>query len=211
MMKIKATAMQAIVSATALSIMFAGHAAADSHQNIIKTHGWNEFGSLKYDADFSHLDYVNPDAPNGGEISISSIGTFDNMNAFATLTGKPGALATSIYERLVTATSDEVGSSYCLLCESIEYPEDQSWVIYNLRKGVTFSDGTPMTSADVIHTHELFREQGTASYRDGITKLVTKYEALDDHTVKYTFSEDSPVSGAHFANERVDCVAKELV
>ncbi len=194
-MRANVSALKSIASAAAISMVIAGPAVAESHQKIIVTHGWNEFGTLKYDADFPHLDYINPDAPKGGEISVSAIGTFDNMNPFATLTGKPGALASSVYERIVTGPEDEVGSSYCLLCETIEYPEDQSWVIFNLRKNVTFSDGTPMTSADVIYTHELFREQGTPSYRDGITKLVTKYEALDDYTVKYTFSEDSPVSG----------------
>ncbi|MEN9011005.1 MAG: extracellular solute-binding protein [Yoonia sp.] len=194
-MNTKAIAFRTVATAMAMSAALTGQAIADSHQQIITTHGWNEFGSLKYDADFPHLDYVNPDAPNGGEISISTIGTFDNMNPFATLTGKPGAMASVMYERLVTATEDEVGSSYCLLCETIEYPEDHSWVIFNLRKNVTFSDGTPMTAADLIYTHELFREQGTPSYRDGITKLVTKYEALDDHSVKFTFADDTPVGG----------------
>ncbi len=175
--------------------IWAGQLFAESHENITVSHGYNEFGDLKYPADFPHLDYVNPDAPKGGEISVSSNGSFDSMNPFATLTGTPGALASSVYERMMTATSDEVGSVYCLLCETLEYPEDESWVIFNLRKDITFSDGTPMTAHDVIHTHELFREQGTPSYRAGIVQLVESYEAIDDHTVKFSFSADSPVSG----------------
>ena len=175
--------------------IWAGQALSDSHEAIAVTHGWNEFGELKYAADFPHLDYVNPDAPLGGEISISATGTFDSMTPFATLTGTPGALSSSIYERITTATSDEVGSSYCLLCETIEYPEDHSWVIYNMRQNVTFSDGTPMTAHDVVFTHELMREQSTPSFRAGITELVTGYEALDDYTVKFTFNPESPKQG----------------
>ena len=44
---------------------------ADSHEVIIESHGFNEYGELKYGPDFPHLDYVNPNAPLGGEISIS--------------------------------------------------------------------------------------------------------------------------------------------
>lgn len=178
---------------------------AEGHEVIIESHGFNEYGELKYGPDFAHLDYVNPDAPLGGEISISWNGSFDSMNPFATLTGTPAVLASAVFERLMTATSDEVGSSYCLICSTIEYPEDQSWVIFNIRDDVTFSDGTPMTAHDVVFTHELFREQGTPSYRDGITQLVTGYEALDDYTVKFTFSEGSPQRG------RVSQMAGSLV
>lgn len=165
---------------------------ADSHEVITESHGFNEYGELKYGPDFPHLDYVNPNAPLGGEISISWSGTFDSMNPFATLTGTSGVLASSIFERIMTTTFDEVGSYYCLLCTTLEYPEDQSWVIFNIRDDVFFSDGTPMTAHDLIHTHELFREQGTPSIQVGLQQLVTKYEALDDYTVKFTFSEDAP-------------------
>lgn len=169
--------------------------ASELSAETMESHGFNEYGELKYGPDFPHLDYVNPDAPVGGEVSISAQGSFDSMNPFSTLSGTPGTLASSIYERLMTTTSDEVGSYYCLLCTTIEYPEDQAWVIFNLRDDVFFSDGTQMTAQDVIFTHALFREQSTPSYRAGITQLVTEYEALDDFTVKFTFSEDAPTRG----------------
>ncbi len=37
-------------------------------------------GEPKYGPDFKHFDYVNPDAPKGGEVKLSAIGTFDNLN-----------------------------------------------------------------------------------------------------------------------------------
>ena len=170
-------------------------AKADSHVTIIESHGFNEYDALKYGPDFPHLDYVNPDAPIGGEFSMSWSGTFDSLNPYATLTGTPAVLSSVMFESLMTGTSDEIGSSYCLLCTTLEYPEDKSWVIFNLRQDVTFSDGSPMTAADVIYTHELFREQGTPSYRAGIVDLVPEYEAIDDYTVKFTFNPDSPERG----------------
>ncbi|KJZ20715.1 extracellular solute-binding protein [Loktanella sp. S4079] len=183
-------------SLVAVGALFAaGVVDAESHEGVIQSHGYNEYGELKYSADFTHLDYVNPEAPIGGEVSISTSGTFDNMNPFATLSGTPGLMSSMMYERLMTSTDDEVGSDYCLLCTTIEYPEDQSWVIFHLRDDVTFSDGTPMTAHDVIFTHELLREQATPSYRTAISQLVEKYEALDDYTVKFSFSADAPERG----------------
>jgi microcin C transport system substrate-binding protein len=189
-----------------LAALFGAQAAnAESHDTVIQSHGYNEYGDLKYAADFAHLDYVNPDAPIGGEVSISASGTFDNMNPFATLSGSPGAMASVMYERIMTGTDDEVGSNYCLLCTTLQYPEDESWVIFNMREDVTFSDGTPMTAHDVVYTHELLREQSTPSYRAGIVSLVETYEAIDDYTVKFTFSEDAPERG------RVSQMAAQIV
>ncbi len=56
---------------------------------VITSYGYSSFGELKYPADFTHLDYVNPDAPKGGEISIWSQGSFDSFNQYATR-GRPG-------------------------------------------------------------------------------------------------------------------------
>ncbi len=176
--------------------LFAGaEVFAESHETVIESHGYNDYDELKYGPDFEHLDYVNPDAPIGGELSISTIGTFDSMNPVATLSGRPGALSSVMYEAILTTNSDEVGSYYCLLCETLEYPEDKAWVIFNLRDDVTFSDGTPMTAQDVVFTHELFREQSTPSYRAGITQLIPEYEVIDDYTVKFTFNPESPQRG----------------
>ena len=145
------------------AVLAAAEAKSDGHETVIESHGFNEYGELKYPIDFPHLDYVNPDAPLGGEISVSAQGTFDSMNPYATLSGTPGVLSSTIWESSLTATSDEVGSSYCLLCTTIEYPEDKSWVIFNMRDDVVFSDGTPMTVDDIVFSIELFMEQGTPS------------------------------------------------
>lgn len=167
-------------------------ALSDSHETIIVSHGYNEYEELKYSPDDPHLDYVNPQAPKGGEISIAAIGTFDSMNPYATGKGTWGALSTIGYEDMMVPTSDEVGSMYCLLCETLEYPEDESWVVFKLRKDVVFSDGTPMTAHDILFSHNLLVEQGTPSYANYVGQAVAKAEALDDYTLKFTFTEDFP-------------------
>ena len=168
---------------------------AQSEEKIIIAHGYNEYDELKYGPDAPHLDYVNPDAPEGGEISISAIGTFDSMNPYATGIGNWGALSTIGFEDIMQTTDDEVGSYYCVLCETIEYPESRDWVIFNLRDDVTFSDGTPMTAEDVKFTLDLLLEQGTPSYRAGVSQMIDTVEVLDPHRIKFTFAADYPRKG----------------
>ncbi|MEM9426656.1 MAG: extracellular solute-binding protein [Pseudomonadota bacterium] len=172
-----------------------GLAKAESHETIIVSHGYNEYDELRYSPDDPHLEYVNPDAPTGGDFSIAVIGTFDSMNPFATGIGTPGALSTVMYEDMMIPTADEVGSLYCLLCTTIEYPESQDWVIFNLRDDVVFSDGTPMTGADILFAFELLKEQGTPSYAQFVTASVESVELIDDHTLKFTFKEGVPRRG----------------
>ena len=74
--------------------------AAQGSDKIITAHGYSFYGDLKYPADYTHFDYVNPDAPKGGEISISTLGTFDSMNPYSRK-GRGGALSTVMYESLL--------------------------------------------------------------------------------------------------------------
>ncbi|MCL7405003.1 MAG: ABC transporter substrate-binding protein [Marivivens sp.] len=160
---------------------------------IIQTHAISTYGNLKYPSpDFAHLDYVNPDAPKGGEFSTWFTGGFDNLNPYATQEGKPAYLSSSMFESVLQGTSDDVDGNYCYLCTSMEYPETKDWVIFHLRDDVVFSDGTPMTANDVVFSHNLMMEQATESYRFAVAQMVDSVEALDDYTVKFTFAADYP-------------------
>lgn len=172
----------ALVTATAL---------AARAQDTTVSHAFSYFGEPKYGPDFPHLDYVNPDAPKGGEIAIAvQSGTFDSFNPYS-LKGVSGALASAPIERLMESTADEIGTSYCFLCETLEYPEDQSWAVFTLRPEAKFSDGTPVTAEDVVFTHNLFMEQGLPSFREGVARIIESVEALDATRVKFTFLPDS--------------------
>ncbi|WP_228028730.1 extracellular solute-binding protein [Donghicola mangrovi] len=165
--------------------------AQDAEPKIIKTYGYSFFGALNYPENFDHLDYVNPDAPRGGEIAISADGTFDSMNPYSRK-GQAASLASIPFESLLVGVSDAEEVYYGLLAESLEYPEDMSWVIFHMRPEAKFSDGTPMTAHDVVFSHNLMMEQSLQSYREAVGKRVLGVEALDDYTVKYTFAPDIP-------------------
>ena len=166
-----------------------GVAAADTEQAIIKSHGISTFGDLKYPAGFAHLDYVYPDAPKGGEFSTWSQGTFDSMNPYSRK-GRAGTLSNIFYESLLAGTADEVSASYGLLAESLEYPADRSWVVFNLRPEARFSDGTPVTADDILFTYEIFLEEGLISFRRELAKVVKSVEIENPHRIKFVFNTE---------------------
>jgi len=160
-------------------------------QKVIISHGISTFGTLKYPAEFKHLDYVNPDAPKGGEIAEWAYGTFDSVNMYS-IKGNPTATGAMPYESIMAGTSDEIGAAYCLMCETMEYPEDRSWVIFNLRKDVKFSDGSPMTAEDVLFSYNTFREKGIPEFRSVFNEQVASAEVLDPYKIKFTFAPGIP-------------------
>ena len=168
---------------------------ADGHENIITSHGYSFYGDLTYPEDFSHFNYVNPDAPKGGEIALGTVGTFDSMHPY-TRKGRAGALSSSIYESLlgdgVNGTSvpaDVYGENYCLLCERLEYDEAKNWVIFYMRPEARFSDGTPVTAHDIAFSHNLLLDEGLKSYADAVRQRIPKVEVIDDYTIKFYFTE----------------------
>lgn len=156
-------------------------------ETVITSHGISTFGDLKLPADFPHLPYVNPEAPKGGEISQWAPGSFDSFNPYA-IAGNGAALSSIFYESILSGTLDDVSAAYCLLCETMEYPEDRSWVIFNLRKDVKFSDGSPFTAEDVLFSFELFRDKGIPEYRSVQNGKFQSVEVLDPYRVKFTFT-----------------------
>lgn len=165
--------------------------ASPSAEATIVSHGVGTFDAIRLPADFAHLPYVNPDAPKGGEISEWASGGFDSYNPF-TVKGRAAALSTVMLESLLEAPADEIGTAYCLLCETVEYPESRDWAIFTLRDGVRFSDGTPMTSADVLFSYETLRDKGLSSFRAVIVQMVASAEVLDDRRIRFTFTPDYP-------------------
>lgn len=160
-------------------------------QDLIKTHGYSYFGDLKYPADFAHLDYVNPDAPKGGEIAEWFPGTFDGFNPY-TRGGNAAVMSQTPFEAIVTTTADDPTALYCYLCTTMEYPEDLSYVIFNLRDDVTFSDGSPMTAEDIKFSYDTFMEQGLPEFLAAFKGQITGVEVLDPHRIKFTFGADAP-------------------
>jgi microcin C transport system substrate-binding protein len=152
-------------------------------------HGLSLFGDLKYGANFTHFDYVNPDAPKGGTIKYATIGTFDTLNPFQ-LKGNKAAGMGLVFDTLMTSSYDEPDSEYGLVAESVEIAPDRTWVQYNLRPEARFQDGTPITPDDVVWTFDTLKEHGDPHYRIYYGDVL-KAEKIGERGVKFSFRDGS--------------------
>ena len=148
-------------------------------------HGLAMHGEPKYGPDFQQLEYVDRNALKGGQLKLAAVGTFDSFNGFI-IQGTAAAGITFIYEPLTTATTDEAFSEYGLIAESIEMPDDRSYVAYVLRDNARWNDGTPITPADVIFSFDVLKEKGDPFYRLYYASVL-KAEQVDERKVKFTF------------------------
>lgn len=166
-------------------IAFSGTASAEP------SHGIAMHGEPLYQSGFEHFSYVKPGAPKGGRAVIAVQGTFDSVNPLIIRGVAASGLRDYVYESLMARAYDEPFSLYGLLAETIETPEDRSWVTFTLRPEAKFSDGTPVTADDVIFSHALLRDKGRLNHRTYYAK-VTKVEKLGERSVKFTFSMEDP-------------------
>ena len=162
---------------------------SQAQQKIYRGHGIAMHGDLKYPADFKHFDYVNPNAPKGGEVRLSAIGGFDSFNPFI-IKGREAAGIGRIYDTLMVPSADEPFSMYCLICETVEVPDDRSWVIFHLNPKARWWDGKAITADDVIWTFNTLFEKGAPIYRFYYGN-VAKVEKTDPQSVKFTFKPGS--------------------
>ena len=176
----------ALLAATVLAVVALGGVEAVA----TPVHGIAMHGAPKYGPDFEHLDYVNPDAPKGGELRRAATGTFDNLNPFI-IKGVVAHGRHLVFESLLKRTWDEPFSLYGLIAETIEVPDDRSSVAFTLRPEARFHDGSPITVDDVIFSWETLKEQGRPNHRLYYNK-VRKIERPDARTVRFLFDTETP-------------------
>ena len=153
-------------------------------------HGIAMHGAPKYGPDFEHYDYVNPDAPRGGELRLAASGTFDSLNPFI-IKGVRAAGRHLVFETLTGRAWDEPFTLYGRIAESIEVPDDRSSVTFVLRPEARFHDGSPITVDDVVFSWETLKEQGRPNHRL-YYRQVRKVERPHARTVRFVFDSESP-------------------
>ncbi len=160
--------------------------AAGAAEQVVPVHAIAMHGEPRYPAGFTHFSYVNPHAPKGGTLRLAARGTFDSFNPFIP---KGTATGGTIYETLLTGSADEPFTEYGLIAESLEFPEDRSWVIFNLRPEARWHDGRPITVEDVIWSLETLKAKGQPFYRFYYGSVASA-ERVGERRVRFTFSEE---------------------
>lgn len=163
-------------------VLVHGTASAD----VTKTWSIAEFGEPLYDESMTHWPYVNPDAPAGGSIVLGAFGSFDSLNTYILKGSYPRSIG-AVGDSLMIGSADELSSGYGLLAESVEYPDDKSWIIFNMRPEARFDNGSPITAADIEFSFRTIREHGRPFLKSFYDE-VAGAEVLDTHRIKFTFT-----------------------
>ncbi len=153
-----------------------------SAQNM---HGIAMHGQPKYEQNFIHLDYVNPDAPKGGTIKFGSYGSFDNLNRVAFKGSKAAGLG-YINDTLMRRVWDEAFTLYGLIAEYVDMPEDRSSITFYLNSNAKFHDGSPITREDVLFSLETFQTKGTPNQKKTYGKVAST-EMIGNNGIKMNF------------------------
>lgn len=154
---------------------------------VIETTRLMGVGQAKYPENFTHLDYVNPDAPKYGKVTFGQIGTYDNFNRFASR-GVPAAASGELYDSLMFSPADEIDSYYPLIAQKIRYSDDYTWLELDINPDARFQDGVPITAHDVEFTFNKFMTQGVPQFRVYYQE-VKSVKALNDKTVRIDMKE----------------------
>lgn len=143
-------------------------------------------GAPAYPAGFSHFSYVNPAAPKGGQLTLSAPGTFDSLNPFVVRGSPTPVIRTYVVESLMARGYDEPFTLYPLLAAGVETDEARSFVTFRMDPRARFSDGTPVTTADVAFSFELLKTKGRPNHRLYYGK-VSRVERPDAARIRFVF------------------------
>lgn len=153
-------------------------------------HGYALWGDLKYPPGFARFDYVNPQAPKGGELRLVSnlrLSTFDKYNPFTMKGSAPAYLSGLMFESLLIGSLDETASGYGLLAEDVTVAPDGLSATFRLRREARFHNGSPVLARDVKHSYDTLMGPFTSPAYKTLLADVAGLDVLDERTVRYRF------------------------
>ena len=158
-------------------------------------HAYAQFGDIKYPPGFTHFDYVNPQAPKGGEIRMvppTRPTNFDKFNPFTLKGTTPYGIGNLMFESLLTGNSEEPTTAYGLLAEDVEVAADKKSATFRIHPKARFHEGSPVLAADVVHSFNTLTGKLAAPQFRTIYAEVKGAKAVGERTVRFDFKNPNP-------------------
>jgi peptide/nickel transport system substrate-binding protein len=175
----------ALAGAAALAAPGVLRAAGSDHRHALAMHG-----EPALPPDFARFPFVNPDAPRGGRVIFGQQGTFDSLNPLVVRGVAPDLVPRFVLQSLLYRSPDEPFTGYGLLARTVETDEARSFVAFGIDPRARFSDGKPVTAADVVFTYEMLRRHGKPFHRSSLGR-VDRVETPDALTVRFVFGPNA--------------------
>lgn len=157
--------------------------------NAYAAHAFALYDTPKYPPDFTHFDYVNPDAPRGGELFLANPDrrtSFDKFNPFSLKGVAAAGVSNLMFETLATGSSDEIATMYGLLAEDMELAPDRMSMTFRLNPKARFNNGDPVLAVDVKHSYDMLVSKGAPQFKS-IFADVKQCVVVDERTVRFDF------------------------
>ena len=146
-------------TATLMMLPFVPAVATDILDGLEFKHGIAFFHELKYPADYTHLDYLNPDAPKGGVLVEATQRNFDTLAPMPERgIGAPAGFWFNA-DTLIIRAGDQVSGFYGRLADGIAITDDKMAMVFRIHPKAKWRDGVPITSKDVAYTVRLSKSQ----------------------------------------------------
>ncbi len=174
-----------LLSLTVAPFALAADSSETSGDEVKTFYSLARFGQAKYPDNFKHFDYVNPQAPKGGNLKRNFMGNFDALNRYI-YKGKLPPDLELLYDTLMVRSADEPISVYPLLAERVEMIPGGSWMTFHLNPTARFHSGKAVTSEDVNFTYEIFKKEATPFYQEMLGNI-DRTEIADTHKITFFF------------------------
>ena len=152
-------------------------------------HAFALYDAPKYPAGFTHFDYVNPDAPKGGELYLANPDrrtSFDKFNPFSLKGVAAAGVASLMFETLAVGSMDETATMYGLLAEDMELAPDRMSMSFRLNPKARFNNGDPVTAEDVKYSFDTLMAKGAPQFKS-IFADVKQCVVTGARTVRFDF------------------------
>lgn len=157
-------------------------------------HAYAQFGDIKYAKGFAHFEWVNPDAPKGGDLQLvppTRLTNFDKFNPFTLKGSAAPGLGALVFETLLTGTLDEPTTAYGLLAEDIEVPADHLSATFRLNPAARFQNGKPVMAEDVKYTFDRLMSKEAAPQYRVVYGEVKRAVVTGPRTIRFDFARPS--------------------